>query len=137
MILVPASSSSSSAGGKPTGWGTADINGFTGSSELPAFVLGHRFWSHAWILVLIALFNSALAVAIATTNAATRIFFGMARSGALPGAADTGASEVPHADRRDRVPDDRERGARALCLPLLIGVAQRLQPDRHVVRPSP
>ena len=95
MILSPASSSSSSAGGELTGWGTADINGFTGSSQLPAFVLGHRFWSHAWILVLIALFNSALAVAIATTNAATCIFFGMARSGALPCAADTGASQVP------------------------------------------
>jgi amino acid transporter len=60
------------------------MKGFAGSSELPAFVLGHRFWGGAWIIVLIALFNSAVAVAIATTNAATRFIYGMARTGVLP-----------------------------------------------------
>lgn len=108
--------------GQLTGWGTADINGFTGSSELPAFVLGHRFWSHAWILVLIALFNSALAVAIATTNAATRIFFGMARSGALP-------VQLTRVHPRFRTPtvaigfQTIVNAALGLVLPLLIGVA--------------
>jgi amino acid transporter len=70
--------------GQLSGWGTNDISGFTGSSELPAFVLGHHYWSHAWILVLLALFNSAIAVSIACMNASTRIFYGMARTGALP-----------------------------------------------------
>jgi amino acid transporter len=70
--------------GQLTGWGTSDIDGFTGSSELPAFVLGHRFWGGAWVIVLIALLNSAIAVAIATTNAATRFLYGMARTGVLP-----------------------------------------------------
>ncbi|HEX3977965.1 MAG TPA: amino acid permease, partial [Solirubrobacteraceae bacterium] len=54
------------------------------SSQLPAFVLGHKFWGGAWIIVLIALFNSAIAVAIACTNSATRILYGMARTGVLP-----------------------------------------------------
>lgn len=70
--------------GQTAGWGTNDIKGFTGSSELPAFVLGHKYWGGAWIIVLIALLNSAIAVAIATTNAATRFIYGMARTGVLP-----------------------------------------------------
>jgi amino acid transporter len=69
-------------------WG--QISGFdsvqklTDSTELPAFVLGKQHWGVAWWLVLLALFNSALAVAIACTNAATRFLYGMARAGALP-----------------------------------------------------
>jgi amino acid transporter len=70
--------------GQTAGWGTKNIGTFAGSSELPAFVLGHRFWGGAWIIVLIALLNSAVAVAIATTNSATRFIYGMARTGVLP-----------------------------------------------------
>jgi amino acid transporter len=71
-------------------WG--QITGFdsveklTGSSELPAFVLGRQYWGAGWWLILLALFNSAIAVAIGVTNAATRFMFGMARAGALPAA---------------------------------------------------
>jgi amino acid transporter len=72
--------------GQLSGWGTSNISGFTGSSELPAFVLGHHYWGSLWILVLLALFNSAIAVSIACMNASTRIFYGMARTGALPSA---------------------------------------------------
>ena len=66
--------------GQTAGWGTDNMKSFASSSELPAFVLGHKFWGGAWVIVLIAL----LAVAIATTNAATRFIYGMARSGVLP-----------------------------------------------------
>lgn len=71
-------------------WG--QISGFdsakalTNSSLLPAFVIGKAHWGPAWWLILLALFNSAVAVAIACTNAATRFLFGMARAGALPSA---------------------------------------------------
>jgi amino acid transporter len=70
--------------GQTTGWGTQGIGTLSDSSELPAFVLGHRVWGDAWVIVLIALFNSAVGVAIATTNSATRFIYGMARTGALP-----------------------------------------------------
>lgn len=70
--------------GQITGWGTNHMASFASSSQLPAFVLGHKFWGGAWIIVLIALFNSAIAVAIACTNSATRILYGMARTGVLP-----------------------------------------------------
>jgi amino acid transporter len=55
---------------------------FTESSQI--FDLAHRLWSGAWIAVLIATVNSALAVSIAIQNASSRVFFGMGRIGALP-----------------------------------------------------
>jgi amino acid transporter len=66
------------------GDGTTNVaaGNFTQSSQI--FDLAHRLWSGAWILVLIAAVNSALAVSIAIQNASTRVFFGMGRIGALP-----------------------------------------------------
>jgi amino acid transporter len=66
------------------GHGTIGVaaGNFTQSSQI--FDLAHRLWSGAWILVLIATVNSALAVSIAIQNASTRVFFGMGRIGALP-----------------------------------------------------
>ncbi|HEX9067047.1 MAG TPA: APC family permease [Streptosporangiaceae bacterium] len=70
--------------GQTSGWGTDKLSAFAGSSQLPAFVLGQRFWGGAWWIVLFALFNSAIAVSIACTNASTRFLYGMARAKALP-----------------------------------------------------
>ena len=75
--------------GQTIGWGTTKVSGLISSAELPAFVLGHRLWGGAWVIVLIALFNSAIAVSIATMNAATRFMYGMSRTGALPKALRT------------------------------------------------
>lgn len=66
------------------GWGTHDIGGFVRSAENPCFVLARRLWGKGWILILIAVLNSILAVAIASTNAATRVFFALGRAGVLP-----------------------------------------------------
>jgi amino acid transporter len=66
------------------GWGTTDVDSLVGSSENPIFVLGKRLWGAGWILVLLAVINSIFAVCIACSNAATRVWFGMARSGSLP-----------------------------------------------------
>lgn len=70
--------------GQISGWGQNDVEGLAGSPVLPAFELGKQFWGPAWIIVLLALLNSALAVAIAATNASVRLLLGMARAGALP-----------------------------------------------------
>ncbi len=70
--------------GQTSGWGTDKLTAFAGSAQLPAFVLGQRFWGGAWWIVLFALFNSAIAVSIACTNASTRFLYGMARARALP-----------------------------------------------------
>jgi amino acid transporter len=70
--------------GMLVGWGVNDVAGLTASKELPPFVLAHRFLGGAWILVLIALANSTLAVSIACSNISSRIWYAMGRSGALP-----------------------------------------------------
>jgi amino acid transporter len=66
------------------GWGTNDLLGFIKSVENPTFRLGKTLWGNGWILLFIAVINSILAVSIASTNAATRVFFAMGRSGSLP-----------------------------------------------------
>ena len=66
------------------GHGTTSVAAgqFTTSDQI--FDLARRLWSGAWIAVLIAAVNSALAVSIAIQNASTRVFLGMGRIGALP-----------------------------------------------------
>ncbi len=66
------------------GHGTTDVAAghFTATGQI--FDLARRLWSGAWIAVLVAAVNSALAVSIAIQNASTRVFFGMGRIGALP-----------------------------------------------------
>jgi amino acid transporter len=66
------------------GWGTHDVGGFSHSIENPCFVLARKYWGKAWILIFVAVLNSIFAVSIASTNAATRVFFAMGRSGVLP-----------------------------------------------------
>jgi amino acid transporter len=70
--------------GVVVGHGTTSVaaGSFTTSDQI--FGLARRLWSGAWIVVLIATINSALAVSIAIQNASTRVFFGMGRIGALP-----------------------------------------------------
>jgi len=66
------------------GWGTNAIDSFIGSKENPTFILARRFWGNGWVIVLFALVNSMLAVAIACNNSATRDWYAMARSGSMP-----------------------------------------------------
>jgi amino acid transporter len=75
------------AWGLQIGWGTDDLKALADSPTAPAFVLAERLWgNHASLIVLIALVNSGLGVCIACTTSATRTLYGMARTGALPGA---------------------------------------------------
>ncbi len=108
--------------GQTVGWGTNHVSSLISSGELPAFVLGHRLWGGAWIIVLIALFNSAIAVAIATMNAATRVFYGMSRTGALPKALST-VSKKYETPTNAVILQTGVNIALGIILPILIGVA--------------
>jgi amino acid transporter len=69
------------------GWGTKDIQRFIeipDAAENPVFQLARRLWGGGWIMILLALVNSAVGVSMAATNAAARVFFAMGRSGSLP-----------------------------------------------------
>lgn len=72
--------------GQVIGWGSSDLRGLTDSAELPALVLGHRIWGDAWVLLLVAMLTSVIGASLACQNVASRMWFGMARSGALPSA---------------------------------------------------
>jgi amino acid transporter len=66
------------------GWGTDEIPALGKTGEDAAAALGRRLWGPGWVLIPLAILNSILAVSIASTNAATRVFFAMGRGGALP-----------------------------------------------------
>lgn len=65
------------------GWGTDSLASFTASPD-PIFQLARNLWGGAWVLVIFAVANASFACAMACGNASTRVFFGMARTGALP-----------------------------------------------------
>jgi amino acid transporter len=48
------------------------------------FTLATRVWGDAWVILLFALLNSAIAVSIACFNGGTRTWYGMGRTGVLP-----------------------------------------------------
>src|SRR5215813_267844 len=50
----------------------------------PVAIFAQRVWSGAWVFLLFALLNSAIAVSIACFNGGTRTWYGMGRSGVLP-----------------------------------------------------
>jgi amino acid transporter len=70
--------------GQLVGWGVNDIGGLVKSGPLPAFVIGQRVWGDAWPITMFAAFTSTIAASIACQNVATRMWYGMARQGALP-----------------------------------------------------
>jgi amino acid transporter len=72
------------AWGIQVGWGTKNLTALANSSENPAFVVAHRLWGAGWVLVLLALLNSGIAVCIACTVDSTRNWYAMARAEALP-----------------------------------------------------
>lgn len=70
-----------------TGWGVDRIDKFTSSEEAPYIILAKQYFGGAGVpIILVALLNSALAVVISAANVATRLWYAMARSGALPAA---------------------------------------------------
>lgn len=70
------------------GWGTHDLQAVTDAKDKPPFelpfVLAQRFWGPGWLIILFALLNSMIAVSIAASLVSTRMWYAMARSGALP-----------------------------------------------------
>src|ERR1044072_8822907 len=60
--------------------------------------LGKVFWSSGWILVFLAICNSIAANSNAAVNAATRVFYALARNGLAP-------RQLGHVHPRFRTPD--------------------------------
>jgi amino acid transporter len=65
------------------GWGTSAIGAFATNAG-PYTLLAHRLWGPVSWLVFFAVCNSAVAVGMACTNAATRVMYTMGQAGTLP-----------------------------------------------------
>ena len=70
--------------GQVIGWGVNDLTKLTTSSELPALVIARRVWGSLWFFALLAMITSAIGASLACQNVATRMWYGMGRSGVLP-----------------------------------------------------
>jgi amino acid transporter len=66
------------------GIGVDNVGKIPDASAFPVFTLATRVWGDAWVILLFALLNSAIAVAIACFNGGTRTWYGMGRTGVLP-----------------------------------------------------
>jgi len=70
--------------GLQVGWGTLHMDTLIKSSDLPPLVLARHYSTALWLIVLVALVNSSIAVSISAAIVSTRMWFAMGRSGALP-----------------------------------------------------
>ena len=70
--------------GQVIGWGVNNLSKLITSPELPALVIAHRVWGTLWWVALVAMFTSVFGASLACQNVATRMWFGMGRSGVLP-----------------------------------------------------
>jgi amino acid transporter len=66
------------------GVGAAKVGSIPTASAFPVATLAQRVWGGAWVLLLFALLNSAVALSIACFNGGTRTWYAMGRSGVLP-----------------------------------------------------
>ena len=66
------------------GIGTSKVGSIPTAATWPVATMAQRVWGGAWVLLLFALLNSAIALSIACFNGGTRTWYAMGRSGVLP-----------------------------------------------------
>lgn len=64
------------------GWGVDQAKSFATNAN-PYYEMARRLWGLGWIFVFIAIINSVVAIAIASSNAVTRVWHGMGSVGVL------------------------------------------------------
>jgi len=72
------------AWGVMSGWGSSDAAGFAKAADSPLITLAHHYWGPAWVVMVIALFSSVCAIALASILLITRMFYAMSRVGVFP-----------------------------------------------------
>jgi amino acid transporter len=70
--------------GQIIGYGVKNLSGLTNATVLPGITLARKYWGGGYVVILIAFFNSVLAVCLATANVGTRMWYRMGQSGTLP-----------------------------------------------------
>jgi amino acid transporter len=105
------------------GWGTQHLDDLANATENPAFIVAQRLWGNGWLLVLLALLNSGIAVCIACTVDSTRNWYAMARAKALPAWLDRTHPAF-------RTPHTAVLAQSALALVVGLGVGSLVAPDQ-------
>ena len=67
-----------------SGFGTNSVGALATAAQNPVVLVAEKLWTGAYWIVVLAILNSAIAVAIASANSSTRVFYAMGRSGSLP-----------------------------------------------------
>ena len=70
--------------GQVVGYGVKNLNGLSTASVLPGISLARKYWGGGYVLILIAFFNSVMAVCLACANVGSRMWYRMGQSGTLP-----------------------------------------------------
>jgi amino acid transporter len=65
-------------------WGLQDIAGIVTDPSMPALTLAHRIWGRWWWLIVFAVANSIVGAGVGMSMVSSRMWFAMARVGALP-----------------------------------------------------
>ena len=66
------------------GIGVDKVGSIPTATAFPVATFAQRVWGGAWVFLLFALLNSAVALSIACFNGGSRTWYGMGRSGVLP-----------------------------------------------------
>jgi amino acid transporter len=66
------------------GIGVSNVAKIPTATAFPVATMAQRVWGGAWVFLLFALLNSAVALSIACFNGGSRTWYGMGRSGVLP-----------------------------------------------------
>jgi amino acid transporter len=103
------------------GWGTGNMAAFASNAN-PYYVLGHALWGAGWWFVVFAILNSAIAVGLACTNAASRVMYTMGRAETL--AASFGRIHPMH-----RTPTFAIAFVQIGCMASILLVGLLLRPD--------
>lgn len=98
------------------GWGLGRFQEFAASPS-PFTQLASRLWGPGWIFIYLAMTNSSLACALASTNASSRVLYSMGRVSLLP-------SFFGHVHRTRRTPSYAIlfQGAATLVLAIIAGL---------------
>lgn len=105
------------------GWGTDNLTALSESGRNPVLVLAQRLWGDGWLLVLLALLNSGIAVCIACTTDSSRNWYAMARSGVFPRWLD-------HIHPEHRTPSRSVLAQGVLAAAVCFGVGAWIGPDQ-------
>ena len=94
------------------GIGVNKVGAIPTAAAWPVATFSQRVWGGAWVLLLFALLNSAVALSIACFNGGTRTWYAMGRSGVLPKMVGKVNSKQEDPGQRDH-PAGRRAGHRA------------------------